>query len=128
MIDVTRVAVANPGSDGRTRAAMPSSAAGRSGRNTRLHGRVSSTSLTPTGFSRGQAIVSARSPHGFATATRVTLDAADIPRGGRVRPCRARRAAGNRPKRFIRARSVIAFELHRISSNNLSRGADVATT
>jgi len=41
------------GYGGRTRAAMPSSAAGRSGR---ACSRTPSTSLIPTGFSRGQAI------------------------------------------------------------------------
>jgi len=59
------------GSGGRTRAATLSSAAGRSGR---ACSRPPSTSLIPTGFSRGQAILvgltSTRILHS-ATPTRV---------------------------------------------------------
>ena len=49
---------------------------------------------------------------------------AGIPLAGRVRPCRAHRAAGNRPQRFLRASSAIAFELRRVSAGTLSRATD----
>ena len=58
--------IANPGYGGRTRAATPSSAAGRSGR---ACSRPPSTSLIPTGLSVRR-FVSARPPHGFATQQR----------------------------------------------------------
>ena len=48
-----------------------------------------------------------------------------MPRGGRLRPCRAQIAAGNRPQRFHRASSVNAFwcvETRCVSS----RAADAA--
>ena len=128
--DVTCIGVANPGYGGRTRAATPSSAAGRSGRAGCREER--STSLTPTGFSRGQAIcvalTSTRIRHANTSAVRWALStAAGRPPGGRVRPCRARRVSWKSAERFIRASSVIAFSLRLVSAGVLSRGADVVT-
>ena len=92
------------------RAAMASSAAGRSGR---ARFRAPSTSLMPTAFSRGQMIrvgLTTGIRHGNASDVLVTLTtqhcrtdpaiawpgcADDMPRGGRVRACRAHRVAGN---------------------------------
>ncbi len=55
-------------------------------------------------------------------------NAAGIPLGGRVRPCRAPCEAGNRPQRFIRASSGHAFWLRRATAGNLSRPAYVVAS
>jgi hypothetical protein len=60
--------------------------------------------------------------------TSLLVTDAHMPRGGRVRPCRAHREAGNRPQRFIRASSVNAFWLYRVIAGVLSRGADIVAS
>jgi len=103
---------------------MPSSAAGRSGRAYCREAR--STSLIPTGFSRGQASRVGLTSIGIrATATPTHQDAEGMPRGGRVRACRARRVAGNWRSDSHRACSANAFSLRRATTGDLSRAADV---
>jgi len=57
----------------------------------------------------------------------VNIKADGMPRRGRLRPCRAHGAAGNRRSDSARASSVNAFWLGRITTGVLSRVADVAT-
>ena len=119
------------------RAAMASSAAGRSGR---ARFRAPSTSLMPTAFSRGQMIrvglTSTGIRHGNASDVLVTLTtqhcrtdpaiawpgcADDMPRGGRVRACRAHRVAGNWRSDSRCACSVHVFWLLRVTTDVLSQ-------
>jgi len=128
-VDVTCVAVANPGYGGRTALRR---------RRRPLDARVApvdGTSAQPRWCPlASRAVERSCRPDLHTDSQRqhkwrlVVLAAAGIPRGGRVRPCRAHREAGNRPQRFIRASSVIAFWLHRVSADVLSRGADVVAS